>query len=532
MLSSQLNNITTHYSFPRTSLIEIGGRHGSLGSKREKRVAKRLKELFIQQGPGRIHLESTAPIAELNHAGMLLPRVTIGSLPDEVLLEIFYAYKESLSMYSMRVWHECWLRLVHVCRRWRSVIFASPHYLNLQLHCTPTRPVRKMLDIWPAFPLVIDFQYCPAEPSEDYFDNFFAALERRDRVHEISVSDLPGFVWEQITTVAQEPFPALTLLDLEHYDGLASGDIFLNGSAPNLQHLSLFGISIPRRLGSATHLRSLELCDIPNSGYIPPETMAISLSALLQLEELHLEFRSPTPQPKRRNRPVPPQTRFTLPTLTELEFRGVSEYLEVLTARIDTPPLEHVSITFFHQPVFDIPQIIRFFSHQDFGLFKPSDVTLCFGPYLEESIKFHDPIHCVWDIRCERLDWQVFSIAQICSQILSFRSSVESLNIMYYGDSHSEDEIDPRVWLQLFHSFTSVQSLEIPAMLEPFIAPTLQGLTEESAAEVFPSLRNLSIMRDPDMSLEGETTQQGIQSFVAARQRSGLPVAVTRREYS
>jgi hypothetical protein len=87
--------------------------------------------------------------------------------------------------------------------------------------------------------------------------------------------------------------------------------------------------------------------------------MATSLSALPQLEFLNVEFKSPTPQPKRRNRHVPPPTRFVLPALTWLTFKSVSEYLDVLTARIDAPPLEHFDVT-FHQLVFDIPQIIRF----------------------------------------------------------------------------------------------------------------------------------------------------------------------------
>jgi F-box-like len=455
--------------------------------------------------------------------------MTVGSLPDDVLLEIFYAYKELGDLYH-DPWHECWPRLVHVCRRWRLIIFASPHRLDLRLLCTPTRPVRRMLDIWPAFPLLVYFYGYAETLSEDHFDNFFAALERRDRVHEISVSNLPGFLWERITTVVQEPFPALTALDLKQFDVLAAGDIFLTGSAPNLQHLTLRGNSIPRRLRSATHLRSLRLHDIPNSGYIPPETMAATLSALPQLKSLTLDFESPTPQPKRRNRPVPPLTRFVLPALTWLRFQGVSEYLEVLTARIDAPLLEHFEVTFFHQLVFDIPQIIRFFGHHDLFTGRPSCLTLRFHLALGAYIVFSDPMRNparfrMWYIRCKRFDWQVFSVAQICSQIPSFRSSVESLNIIctLHSNSSPEDEIDTTLWLQLFHSFTSVRSLEIS---EPLIAAALQPLTEQPTADVLPSLRSLSVLGD----MSDETTQQNVQLFVGARQHSGCPVTVSRRE--
>jgi hypothetical protein len=42
-----------------------------------------------------------------------------------------------------------------------------------------------------------------------------------------------------------------------------------------------------------------------------------------------------------------------------------------------------------------------------------------------------------------------------------------------------QDEIDSTLWSHLFHSFTSVHSLNISAPLEPFIAAALQGLMEE-----------------------------------------------------
>ncbi|KAH9971231.1 hypothetical protein BGW80DRAFT_1322886 [Lactifluus volemus] len=79
------------------------------------------------------------------------------------------------------------------------------------------------------------------------------------------------------------------------------------------------------------------------------------------------------------------------------------------------------------------------------------------------------------------------------------------------------------IWSQLFHSFTSVHSLYIPAMLVSSIAPALQGLTG-AAADVLPSLRSLFIVGN-------ETAEQGIQgieSFIAARQQSGRPVVVSR----
>ena len=68
--------------------------------------------------------------------------VTIGSIPDDPLLEIFSFYaEESYRLYDPVMFGtikelEAWHPLVHICRRWRNLVFSSPHRLNLQLVCT------------------------------------------------------------------------------------------------------------------------------------------------------------------------------------------------------------------------------------------------------------------------------------------------------------------------------------------------------------------------------------------------------------
>jgi F-box-like len=479
-------------------------------------------------------------IAEWHRAGLVLQRVPIGSLPDDVLLEIFYQVSEP----NHYRWLLNWTKLVHVCRRWRFVIFGSPKRLELQLFCTPKVPVRKLLDIWPTFPLVVEND--SEWSSEDKFDNFIAALEHRDRVQKITIRDplTRDGLWERIATVMQEPYPELTSLSLESFSGvLPLPNTFLNGSTSRLQGLLLWAISfpsLPRLLLSTRRLTSLHLINIPNSGYIPPERMATCLSALPMLESLIIRFQSPTPHPKRRNRPLPPPTRFVLPALTELDFRGISEYLEVLAARIDAPLLkfDRFQIVFFNQLVLDIPQTIRFFGHLD--SFRTASLTLRFNTssgFYPEAVFFPSdmaphPLGIMgqrfsWHIRCNSLDWQVFLMAQICSQILSFCSSVESLVIEYPRPPPKikSDEIDPTVWLQLFHSFPLVQRLQIPVTLELSIAAALQRLTEESATEVFLSLHTLSIVG----RMSDEVAPQGILSYVAACHHNGRLVAISRR---
>ena len=100
----------------------------------------------------------------------------------------------------------------------------------------------------------------------------------------------------------------------------------------------------------------------PHSGYVSPETMVTCLSILTRLELLFIEFESPQSRPDQKSRRPPPLTRALLPVLTELRFRGVSEYFEDLVARVDTPLLGVLAINFHHQLIFETPQLTQFIS--------------------------------------------------------------------------------------------------------------------------------------------------------------------------
>ena len=101
-------------------------------------------------------------------------------LPDVALLKItdFYtnnAYDRN-KRYGEQI--EAWHTLVHVCRKWRTVVFGSPLRLNLRLHCTARTPVTKTLDIWPLLPIIV---WENDKESWDA-DNIVAALNHSDRI--------------------------------------------------------------------------------------------------------------------------------------------------------------------------------------------------------------------------------------------------------------------------------------------------------------------------------------------------------------
>ena len=251
--------------------------------------------------------------------------ISIDDLPDEVLLAIFHFYVDEASdrAYS-KEWVEGWQPLVHVCRRWRRIVFESPRRLNLRLGCTPKTPARDLLNVWPALPLFIwgrdDY------PSESV-DNITAVLERSDRVRRVDLRNVPRSYLEKVSVAMQAPFPELTSLKLHSKDETVPvlPDSFLSGSAPRLQFLVLKGIpfsGLPRLLLSATHLVSLALYDIPHCGYISPDAMVTALSTLTGLRLFELVFQSPLSRPDWESRHPPPSIRSVLPVLRLFRSRG------------------------------------------------------------------------------------------------------------------------------------------------------------------------------------------------------------------
>jgi hypothetical protein len=151
--------------------------------------------------------------------------VSIDALPTLVLLEIFRFYIDphqhrhsfdTVDDASLETWHT----LVHVCRQWRQVVFASPRSLNLRLLCTDKKPVTKLLGIWPDLPIVVSFNPSLSVPVGGVHDthNIVTALKCPDRVCEINLCDVPYSLSCKFASI-EGPFPALTSLQLSSVPG-------------------------------------------------------------------------------------------------------------------------------------------------------------------------------------------------------------------------------------------------------------------------------------------------------------------------
>jgi hypothetical protein len=391
----------------------------------------------------------------------------------------------------------------------------------------------KSTRIWPDLPIILRGDYAGRLPE---FYDFNAAIVHPNRVCEINLR-LTRLQLKRLVSAMQEQFPALIHLTLGFFDNDSGPaptltDAFLGGSGTRLQSLELDSIpfpSLPKLLLSSNDLVRLSLKDIPHSGYISSDSVATGLAVLANLKYLTITFKSPISCPKRQSpRPrSPPPTRIALPTLTRFEFKGTSEYLEDLVARIDAPLLDSIYITFFHQLIFNIPQLAQFMrrttkfqdlkeAHVDFGGNGAHVETL--PPTRTFDVKSG------LEISCKELDWQLSSLAQVLTPFFPSIYLVEHLYIHEPQNFPTQrlDDVENVQWLELFHPFTAVKNLYLSEKRAPRIAGALEELVGGRTMEALPMLQNIY--------LEGlqpaEPIQEGIQTFVSARQLSDRPITV------
>ena len=475
---------------------------------------------------------------ELGCADRLCPRITIDALPDHPLLEIFEFYlgKDSANDIGNNKNYDGWQTLVHVCRRWRYIVFASPRRLDLKLYCTPGRLVHsKTLDIWPSLPIVI---VAKGVGSKEGVTDIISALRQKNRVCKIYYFDgqFPNFLLKEISAI-DEPFQALTSLELSSFAHSVPvlPDSFLGGSAPRLRSLHLDGIpypSIGKLLSSTTNLVRLCLWRIPHSGYIAPETIVPFLSTSSRLESLDLGFEYPRSRAQRASRHPPPLIRVVFPNLIFLGFRGDIEYLEDILSQIEAPILNQSYFCPFNQLVFVTPQLGHFFRRTEtFMTTRTAHVAFSSRAVM---VKLSGPKEMAnnnsealrLEISCKPLDRQLSAVAQVLNSFLSSLPTLESLEIAVYRKHRRlEYEIDVIQWREFLHPFTSVKYMTLePEDSVRLVAPALQELSRERATEVLPALQNLFL--GMYRWQPSGPVKESIEQFIATRQLYGHPLTV------
>ncbi|KAH9994353.1 hypothetical protein BJV74DRAFT_831647 [Russula compacta] len=331
-----------------------------------------------------------------------------------------------------------------------------------------------------------------------------------------------------------QPFPMLTSLRLSFTESETRlPDSLLGGSAPRFRTLALMGISfpaLPNLLLSAIDLVHLDLWDIPDSGYIPPDEMVVWLSTLTRLRTLYLGFRSSLRG--RKSRRPPPLTFSVLHSLTTLWYFGNSEYLEDFICRIDAPLLNDIDISFIGRLTSNAPQFIQFINRTEIhNAFNRAIVRFycnCVEVTLSsESLQVDRQSASRLRVSWVKSDWQMTYLLRLCGSSLP----LPLLSILEYLDfyNHANEwrhKANPTQWLELLRLFPSVKSLSLYNGFTLPVMTALGDLVGGRVLDVLPVLQTVCLhWRGPLGPL-----QEPLGLFIAARKLSGHPVAIHRVE--
>lgn len=184
-----------------------------------------------------------------------------------------------------------------------------------------------------------------------------AALKQSDRVSSISLTVTRSLL-EKLSAIGT-PFSNLENLVLLSLDdvGLTTPFAFRWGSRLRCLHSTGVAFPLPRLLYSSMNLVDLQLHKVPDPLHFSPEILTKALSRMVQLRSLSLHFLSTAYYTASH---PPSGERVVLPALTRFNFQGNSEYLEVLVARIDTPRLERIEVTFSNINTLHLSKLCKF----------------------------------------------------------------------------------------------------------------------------------------------------------------------------
>ena len=391
----------------------------------------------------------------VQHSAIAIDKCDVGQgaikmLPDDILLDIFYFYlNEAQPTFGV---FEAWFTLVHVCRRWRNVVLASPRRLGLRLVCTARSPVTEKLDILPTLPIVIS-QY---GLGSEGVHNIVAALKHTDRVCRIDLHLASYRELDEVFAEMLQPFPALKYLYLVS-NITGSGirkipDSFLGGSAPHLRSLQLGGVEfrgLSNLLSSAAALVTLSLWNIPH--FVPPSS----------------------------------PTRFVFPALTRFEFKGYKQSLEDFVAQVDAPILDDLCITLSDHNTSGIPRLAPFISCP-LNSKTPDNALIIFWsntffvkfrlPSGNETLKLKITLYSPYS------GSSLSSLTRIGESCLPPLPTVERLYVRFA--SLHERDVQNTQWLGLLYPFIVLEELYLSEELQA--APVREG-----AIKVLPTLENI-----------------------------------------
>ena len=434
--------------------------------------------------------------------------MTIGVLSDKLLLGIFRYYLDASPHH--------WLRLVHICTKWRRIVFASQRALHLRLFCTRGTRVLSTLDCWPTLPIVVCFEGSPAlDPDPEDEVNITAALKQSGRVSSISLIVTSSFL-ETFSTI-KEPFSNLEDLVLLSRDSaqLTLPSTFRCG--PCLRSLHLTKVAFPAHmqlLYSSRNLVDLQLHEIVN---FAPEAFVNALSQMDQLRYLSLHFLS---RADSFHSPFPSGER---PALTHFDLREINTYSEGLVTRINAPGLRDIEITFFDKRIFYVPKLLEFVDRIKMQKSPRWADILSSERAISISLTQQGaPTRLRLRVLCKTSRLQPFCVAQICTFFSAFLFRVEDIRISTTQLSSAQDDNNCEQWLRTIRQFSGAKWLHIAGEHLTNVVRALQ-LSDKRRETVLPVLHKICIQ---EPAARSALSQDALVPFMRSCWLSGRFIAV------
>ena len=469
--------------------------------------------------------------------------VSIDVLDDDSLLHVFYLYRPFLSgedqddearLYGgdeIGTRGRWWYTQVHVCQRWRNIIFRSASYLGIFLVCTYGTPVADMLAHSPSLPLIIHYTKKGRNITTDDEEGIIFALKQRDRVLRVRLTTADTSLLEKFIGVMDEEFPILEYLIITLPTENDSTILVLPETvqAPHLRLLWLRGFALPmgsRLLMTAVSLVALYLVMVHPSTHFHPNSLVQWISLMPQLKTLTIYFHFPIPS-RRELTHTPIIAPVTLPDLRHFQFDGVSTYLETLVRRITAPRLERLEIGFFNLLTFSVPRLLQFMNTAENLRFESAKFDFYNSGFNVNGFPHAEAEMYTLNIRvfCWQLEWQVSSVAQMSNSLSRIFSAVEHLTLVHEEhdlSSEEHNEVDRTEWRKLFRPFDHLKTLRIDNGLVGDLARCLQLEDGELPLELLPELQELRYSGSGD-------TGDVFTSFIDTRQDAGSPVTLVRQ---
>ena len=410
---------------------------------------------------------------------------------------------------------------MHICHKWRRIVFASQRVLQLRLFCTHGTHVQKTLDCWPAaLSIVVEYggslELDPPAPEDE--DHVMAALKQCDRVHSISLTVTRSLL-EKLSTIKM-PLSELEDLVLLSRDSprLTLPSAFGWGTRLRRLHLTRIAFSaLPLLLYSSRSLLDLQLHEVPNPWLSSPEVLTDALSGMAQLRSLSLRF---LPTTDHIIVSLPSWKRVVFPALTRFDFRGTTKYLEDLVARIDAPRLGDIEVAFFNESSSDLSKLSEFIDRIEMHKsHSRADILCSEGTISISLIQPGGPTRLKFQSFCKPLASQLSSLSRICIHSSALLFAVKDLRISATRQSKVEDS---ERWPELINSFTGIKCLHISGNISIDIMRALQ-LPDKQDQNVIPALQKLYI---PQPGPRHAPLREMVVSFMISRRLSGHPVEV------